>query len=119
MRTAVGADFPKAARLRKRPEFLHISRSGRKLHSANFVLISSDSDRSWARLGVTVSSKVGNAITRNRIKRLVREFFRQGRHRLASRDLVIIARKGAASLSFADVQRELASCLGIGGGSRS
>jgi ribonuclease P protein component len=56
------------------------------------------------RLGVTVTKKVGNAVVRNRIKRLVREVFRLQRARLpAGLDLVWVAKQQAATASFADV----------------
>jgi ribonuclease P protein component len=67
-----------------------------------------------ARLGVTVSAKVGGAVQRNRIKRRVREFFRLHRSKLQpAQDLLIIARVGADKLSYRDVESELAQCLGI------
>ena len=102
-------NFPKTARLRKRPEFLRLSRTGRKDHSGNFVVVSKANDTGQTRLGVTVSSKVGNAVVRNRIKRLVREFFRRdGRELATGLDVLVIARSTAKDISFADVARELA-----------
>ena len=56
------------------------------------------------RLGITVTRKVGNAVARNRIKRMVREVFRQNRERLpAGLDVVWVAKQQAANASFADV----------------
>src|ERR1700745_707480 len=105
--------FPKSARLRKRPQFLSLSRSGKKSHTPNFVVIHEKNDCGETRLGITVSGKVGNAVVRNRIKRLVREFFRRRRHELApGLDILIIAKKTAAALSLASVENELAKSLG-------
>jgi ribonuclease P protein component len=104
--------FPKTARLTKRSEFLDLFRKGSKLHTAHFVLFSKARSLGESRLGVTVSTKVGNAVVRNRVKRLLREFFRRHDRRLLSRrDLVIVAKKGAGALSFPEVRRELAELL--------
>ena len=100
--------FPKSARLRKRPEFLSLSQTGKKFYSPNFIVISKSNERGESRLGITVSSKVGNALVRNRIKRLVREFFRRRRHEwVPGSDIVVIARKGAAALSSSLMHKEL------------
>jgi ribonuclease P protein component len=112
MPSAVGAGFPKKTRLRKRPEFIHLSRSGKKQHSANFVVITKETDRSEARLGVTVSSKVGNAVIRNRVKRLLREWFRQCSQQIVpAKDVLIIAKPGAAGLSLLQVASEITACI--------
>jgi ribonuclease P protein component len=101
--------LPKSARLLKRAEFLKLSRTGAKLQSASFIVISSTNHRSDSRLGITVSGKVGNAVTRNRIKRQIREFFRRRRTGLhPGRDILVIARKSAAVPDRPDIESELA-----------
>ena len=104
--------FPKTARLRKRPEFLKLSRTGSKFQSANFVVISQAHDGAESRIGITVSGKVGNSVVRNRIKRQVREYFR--RHRgdwPKSTDVLIIARNSAATLANARIVSEIDQAL--------
>jgi ribonuclease P protein component len=113
-----GFAFPKQARLRKRPEFLNLSRWGKKIHSPNFVIITRPNDQGATRLGLTVSAKVGNAVVRNRLKRLVRECFRRNCHQITpTKDILIIATKSAAELSLAEIETEFKRAV-IDGGSR-
>jgi len=64
------------------------------------------------RLGLTVGKRVGNAVTRNRVKRLLREYFRNCKDKLpASTDIVISAKVGAAGLDYAGMCRELRDLL--------
>lgn len=65
-----------------------------------------------ARLGVTVSRRVGNAVVRNAVKRKIREWFRRvGREALIGSDLVVIARPGAGALETGAIFRELSSLV--------
>ena len=100
--------FPKTARLRKRAEFVNLSRRGVRLQSVNFVIIIGANGQQENRLGITVSSKVGNAVMRNRIKRSIREYFRRHRAELPmGSDILIIARSGGADLDGDFVGGEL------------
>jgi ribonuclease P protein component len=104
--------FPPRVRLRKRHEFLALQREGRRYNVPHFVVITRQRQDPPSRLGVTTSRKVGDAPVRNRIRRLVREFFR--RHRLEivpPRDVLVIARPGAASIRYADVDHQLTRAL--------
>ena len=104
--------FGKHERIRKKKDFLNIYEQGIRLHSKHFTLIACQGKGEASRLGVTVSKKVGNAVQRNRVKRLLREFFRLNKSRLSSsRDIVIIAKKEAYTLAYKDVCRELESLL--------
>lgn len=105
--------YPGSARLRRRREFLAVQQDGRRRHTAHFVVIARPSACPGARLGITASSRVGNAIIRNRVKRVVREVFRRRRHRLASDDLVVIAKPGAENLSYAQAATELEGVLAL------
>jgi ribonuclease P protein component len=61
-----------------------------------------------SRLGVTVSRKVGGAVVRNRVKRLVREAFRTHKHELPpGLLLVLVAKADAAGVGFSQVVAEL------------
>ena len=65
-----------------------------------------------ARLGLTVSRRVGGAVTRNRVKRRIREWFRRNRSALPlDRDLVVIARPAAARLEGCEIEREFVGAI--------
>ncbi|MDE0032572.1 MAG: ribonuclease P protein component [Chloroflexi bacterium] len=113
--SGVRESFPREARLTRRSEFLLLSRKGRKFYTPHFIIIRRDNDHLGKRLGVTVSSKVGNAVVRNRVKRGLREFFRRGRENFRSdQDTVIIARRGAGELSYSAMTAELRKAIGPG-----
>jgi ribonuclease P protein component len=111
----VGYKFGKDVRLRLRRDFVRIQGRGKKRHSPNFVVASASKASSGAsRVGFSVSRRVGNAVVRNRVKRRLREFFRLHRQELPSaRDLVVIAKPGAAKLSYADLAKELREQLSV------
>jgi ribonuclease P protein component len=87
--------LPKAARLLRRREFLAVQERGARLHAGKYLVLGLPNGCGHARLGITVSSKVANAVGRNRVKRWVREAFRAAAPELPPVDLVVIARSGA------------------------
>ena len=93
--------FTKTDRILKHSDFLRISRCGIKLQNRYFVVLFCHGRfKKRTRLGVTVSKKVGNAVERNRIKRILREYFRLNRHKITGCwDINIIAKKEAAGLT--------------------
>ena len=89
-----------------------MQRSGRRDNLGHFVLVTAPGATPVGRLGVTVSSRVGNAVARNRVKRLVREVFRtRSPHREGTTDVVVIAKPGAEVLTHAEVVCELEAPL--------
>lgn len=101
--------FGKDVRLRRRYEFLAVQRRGRRRQTPNFVVAYVDQSPPGAsRFGFSVSRRVGNAVVRNRVKRRLREFVRLHRQDLPrARDLVVIAKPGAAKLCYAELVAEL------------
>ena len=90
----------KADRILKRSEFVALSKSGLKVQNQYFIACFAPGRHARCRLGITVTKKVGKAVERNRIKRLVREFFRLNRHRLSGTwDINIIAKTRTAGIS--------------------
>jgi ribonuclease P protein component len=100
--------FGKHERIHKRKDFLTLYEHGFRRHSKHFTVIERRNEEGLRRLGITVTKKVGIAVQRNRIKRLLREFFRLHKTGISSSlDIVIIAKKDAHSLTYQGVCREL------------
>ncbi len=100
--------FPKRARLRKRSEYVDVQQRGRKVQSDHFLLLwLRRADRAGTRVGITVSSRVGNAVVRNRLKRWVRELVRRDPRDLPEGDLVVVAKTSASACGHAVVDQDL------------
>ncbi|MCS6927512.1 MAG: ribonuclease P protein component [Candidatus Binatia bacterium] len=107
--------FPKAARLRVRRDFLALQRRGKRRYCPHFVVILAPAQGTRSRLGITVTRRFGNAVLRNRMKRLVREFFRSHQSALVpAQDILVIPRAGAEGLTSAQVGEELRKALSLG-----
>jgi ribonuclease P protein component len=104
--------FGKDEKIRRRSEYSTVYERGVRKHSEHFTVIMLKNQVNNKRLGITVSKKVGDAVKRNRIKRLVREFFRLNKHRLvSSQDIVIIGKRFLPALTYKNVCAELESLL--------
>jgi ribonuclease P protein component len=102
--------FRAADRLHRRREFLRAQRRGARIQSAHFVIYASRLPQNYqARLGTTVSRRIGGAVVRNRVKRRVRECFRLKLRPIlpAGTDLLVIARTGSGQLASAEIFTEL------------
>jgi ribonuclease P protein component len=108
--------------LTRSADFDRVFRSGRSHAGRELVLyVFPRGEDGSARLGLSVSRKVGGAVERNRVKRLLREAFAVESARLpAGTDAVIVARPGARSLAeregLAGIQRALGDLIAKAGG---
>ena len=99
---------PKRGRLSRSAEFERVYRKGRSVGNRFLVLYSfprssAGEPADGTRLGVSVSRKVGGAVDRNKVKRLLREAFWQSEERVpAGHDFVVVARSEAAEFAERD-----------------
>ncbi|MBF0482450.1 MAG: ribonuclease P protein component [Desulfovibrionaceae bacterium] len=98
--------------MRRRVEFLACYERGRKYRSPSFLVFAlpRDGEAAGPRFGSAVSKKHGNAVLRNRVKRILREFFRFARPNLAvPLDFVIVPKSNLdpQTLSLAAATAEL------------
>jgi len=92
--------FGKAARLRRRREFLAVQQRGARVYVGDVIVLARDAGLKVPRIGITVSSKIANAVGRNRVRRWAREAFRAVAAELPPVDLVVIARTGSTTLGL-------------------
>lgn len=108
--------LPKTHRLRKRGEFRRVQDRGQRFTSGAVILLILPNTLGHRRLGVTASTRVGNAVVRARVKRWFREIFRKNRELLPpSVDVVLIARSGAPEAGLHRLEadfRKLAAAAG-------
>lgn len=91
----------KAYRLRKRKDFSRVYHKGKSVANRQLVLYFLPNDLPHFRLGISVSKKIGRAVLRNRLKRLVREAVRSLQEEVKpGHDLIFIVRMGAREADF-------------------
>ena len=97
-------------RLRKRADFVRVQHNGAAVRTRHFImLLHARDDRALpTRMGIVATKKVGNAVVRNRIKRLCREGFRSLHASLLPEglDFVVIPKPGAGELGLRDLEAE-------------
>jgi len=97
------------ARLKKRAEFLAVRRGDKRRGPFFLLEVLDRGDDRPPRVGFTVTKKTGNAVTRNRIRRRLREAVRTraGGDMAAGSDYVIVGRREVLDAAFDDLAREL------------
>ena len=95
-------------RLTRRNHFAYIYRKGTKTHSKFFTLFVVNSKNPVYRIGFSINKKVGKATKRNLLKRRLREITRKSNFVLPYHNYVLLAKEGAADLTFAELEKEVA-----------
>ncbi len=103
--------FGKAARLKTPEEFGEVRRRGTAARAG--VIAVAVLPSAQQRLGIAISRRVGNAVERNRIKRVVRDFFRRHRGLFPEGDCVVIPAAGAGGRSNDDIRAGIEKALNL------
>ena len=99
--------------INKSRDFIYLKRYGRKYYLPHFIVWFSSVERDAppVRLAVVASKSVGKAVLRNRIRRLIKEFFRLNQYSLRKGDYVVIVKKVPENLSLSGIRKELSPLL--------
>jgi ribonuclease P protein component len=97
--------FGKARRVRRRSEFQQVFNAGSRVQGRFFTLIMAPNQVGTTRLGIVASRKIGDSVSRNRAKRLIREIFRKNiASGTISADLVVIPRRELFDAGYSSLQ---------------
>ena len=92
--------------MKKNYEFRRLYTKGTSAAAPYLVLYTRKTGKGTSRPGITVSTKVGKAVVRNRVRRRIREIYRLHEHELQrGTQLVIVARTRAAAASYAQLEQ--------------
>ena len=104
----------KGEKLLRPQQFKRALRKGERRSTDHFAIFVLPNQINKQRLGITTSRKVGAAARRNRVKRLLREFFRLHKACLPpSSDILFIAKPGAGRVNYSGLREELEFLLGL------
>ena len=102
--------FLRRYRIERGSDFRVLYNEGRRINCQWFVLFARENDLGYHRLGITVSRKVGGAVTRNRVKRLLRERFRRSFADIPHHfDFVVNAKRSSAQAKYSELRQEFLS----------
>lgn len=94
--------------LKKNQDFRNVYEHGKSYADKYLVMYVLENNKDINRLGISASKKVGNSVVRHRLARLVRESYRLHENIFNSGlDIVVVARKSAASVGFFEIERAL------------
>lgn len=98
----VSRSFPRAKRIRSKQEFTEIIEHGRCFNGIMTRIFYRQGTDEFPRLGISIGRRYGNAVRRNRFKRIVRESFRTAAAKLPPYDLVIIPARSSENPCLQD-----------------
>ncbi|WP_232698010.1 ribonuclease P protein component [Brevibacillus daliensis] len=100
-------------RLRKNEEFQAVFQNGKSAANKQFVIYTWEKEgQASFRIGISASKKIGNAVTRNKVKRLIKEVVSRVEEKIKPElDIVVIVRPGVEELSLSTIQSTLMHAL--------
>jgi ribonuclease P protein component len=105
--SSAGSRLSGQERLRGGRDFQRTFRRGLRLDGRLFVVVMARTEQAASRLGLAVGRRVGSAVVRNRVKRLLREVFRKNKRTIPwPGDLVVVAKAEIAGQSYDEIEGE-------------
>ena len=99
-------------RVKREKDFKAIFKEGTSFANRKFVIYRLENKQKHFRVGLSVSKRLGNAVTRNQIKRRIRHILQNAKGEISEDvDFVVIARNGVEALGYADMEKNLLHVL--------
>lgn len=107
----------KAYRIKKNDDFQKVYKQGKSVANKQFIIYRlKNQENEHFRLGISVSKKIGNAVTRNRIKRAIRESFTRHKQDIIKDDFIVIARNPSKDMTVEEIHKSLEHVMKIAKG---
>lgn len=91
-------------RIKKKQEFLFLYKKGKRYKGKYFNLVYFPNNLDFSRMAVIVSKKIGNAVSRNKIKRWMRDLFRRNKGLLKDHfDILIVVKRDIQEASWSSL----------------
>lgn len=104
--------FSKHNRISLKKDFESIFKTGERLKCSSFTLVISPAQHKESRLGIRINKKIGNAVSRNKIKRRLKEIFRLTMHSfIETIDIVIIPYTPIRKKSYLEIRKEFLNLI--------
>lgn len=104
----MSATFPRENRVVDKRDYARVFNEAERIVAGSLVLLYCSNSLARCRLGLAISKKhVAQAVQRNRIKRLIREFFRHRKTQCAGLDLVFVSRPSLGKTDAPSLLRNL------------
>ncbi|MGT2934123.1 ribonuclease P protein component [Streptococcus catagoni] len=101
----------KSYRVKREKDFQAVFDKGESTANRKFVIYFLEKEQDHFRVGISVGKRIGNAVTRNAVKRKIRHVLMEFTDHLKQDDFVVIARKGVEDLDYQQVKQNLQHVL--------
>ncbi len=104
----------KKYRIRKNIEFKNIYKYGKNYWNRNLILYVKRNGLDETRVGYTITTKIGNAVNRNSLRRKMKEIYRLNFHKIKpGYDLIFIAKKGIKDISYKELEGSMIHIMSL------
>lgn len=94
--------------VKDKKDFTNIIKTGKKVSNCSFVIYYKENIKEHSRYGISVGTKLGNAVFRNKYKRRIRMLITENKSLFnKKKDYIILLRKNAKNLEFQELKKDL------------